>query len=264
MVNSHIPECSDTLPGRRWSITFCPEQRRAWRSASHQEEVAEVILLVSQPAWRSTAFSLWLSWAVLPGAQALRCEALRCEEAQALRCEEASSPVENSRGLSPPQAGPAPDGGQHPPHPDGERGALGTVQPDPWVPDWPCERPVSAPARPRFQMQEPVGIAMVWREFSLRGKKVESEPGGFQLRTSSQWGVFCTASDFIKGISHWLGVEFRTCQDPIRTQQFPSISISGDLQSSSKKLMLSTKTFMQYSTKYIKTVLKDFFCHYHV
>ena len=95
MVNSHIHACSDTHPGRRWSITSCLEQRRAWRSASHQEEVAEVILLVSQPAWRSTAFSLWLSWAVLPGAQALRCE-------------EASSPVENSRGLSPLQAGPAP------------------------------------------------------------------------------------------------------------------------------------------------------------
>lgn len=250
MVNSHIPECSDTLPGRRWSITFCPEQRRAWRSASHQEEVAEVILLVSQPAWRSTAFSLWLSWAVLPGAQALRCE-------------EASSPVENSRGLSPPQAGPAPDGGQHPPHPDGERGALGTVQPDPWVPDWPCERPLSAPARPRFQMQEPVGIAMVWREFSLRGKKVESEPGGFQLRTSSQWGVFCTASDFIKGISHWLGVEFRTCQDPIRAQQFPSISISGDLQSSSKNWCCRPKP----SCNILQNILKPYwriFCHYHV
>ena len=62
-------------------------------------------------------------------------------------------------------------------------------------------------------MQEPVGIAMVWRELSLRGKKVESEPGGFQLCTSSQWGMFCTARDFVKGISHWVGVEFRTCQD---------------------------------------------------
>lgn len=251
MVNSHIPECSDTLPGRRWSITFCPEQRRAWRSASHQEEVAEVILLVSQLAWRSTAFSLWLSWAVLPGAQALRCE-------------EVSSPVENCRGLSPPQAGPAPDW-----WPASSTSRWGKGSPG-HHPAWPLSpwltlREASVrTSQAQFQMQEPGGIAMVWREFSLRGKKVESEPGGFQLRTSSQWGVFCTASDFIKGIRHWLGVEFRTCQDPIRAQQFASISISGDLQSSSKKLMLSTKTFMQYSTKYIKTVLKDFFCHYHV